>query len=248
MGEHGNGKSLLLNYLKHTLVDEDYCTIKINISRGTTFPEFMNKLNTKSLLRTTYRQEDPEAYYSCLECYNGKQLVVLIDNVNYIEQNSELCRFLSSCVSYGYYVDELEKRKVELGNISFVCAENSTYSLLDRPFVNSYFVPVWVTCPETREILMPYILGSTAPQGTREMLEKIVDSIVSLDSFVWSLKNPEGLVQPARNSIVRLIVMELVRFCEAGESERSEEEVISLWKYLAIKKYIESGLRADRKA
>ena len=95
---------------------------------------------------------------------------------------------------------------------------------------------------------MPYILGSTVPQGTREMLEKIVDSIVSLDSFVWSLKNPEGLVLPARNSIVRLIVMELVRFCEAGESERSEEEVISLWKYLAIKKYIESGLRADRKA
>ena len=79
------------------------------------------------------------------------------------------------------------------------------------------------------------------------MLEKRVDSIVSLDNFVWSLKNLEGLVLPARNSIIRLIVMELVRFCEgASQSERSEEEVISLWKYLAIKKYIESGLRADR--
>lgn len=59
MGQHGAGKSLLLNYFKHSFTDEDFCTIKINLNRNSTLKKFMQKLSHKTLLRTTYKPESP---------------------------------------------------------------------------------------------------------------------------------------------------------------------------------------------
>ena len=58
---------------------------------------------------------------------NGKQLILILDDINLVVEESKIGRFLKSILTVGYYYDCLSLQKVYLTNVSILAAENSSY-------------------------------------------------------------------------------------------------------------------------
>jgi hypothetical protein len=52
----------------------------------------------------------------------NKRLVIMIDDFNLLEEESQVGQFLTSCIKYGYFYDFSTNEKTYLHNISFIVA------------------------------------------------------------------------------------------------------------------------------
>ena len=57
-----------------------------------------------------------------LSSINGKQLIVFLDDVNLLDEKTNVGRFFKSLLTLGYYFDHVTHEKIHLNNVSIVAA------------------------------------------------------------------------------------------------------------------------------
>lgn len=87
---------------------------------------------------------------------NGKQLVLILDDLNLLEEKSPIGTFLKSILSVGYYYDSLTFEKVHLSNVAVLAAENSSYEFRLSYDFTKCFKPVYLQAAPIREIIELY--------------------------------------------------------------------------------------------
>ena len=121
-GDIDAGKSLFLDYFSNFLGEELFTCLKIPIHKDLSLGEFIRKLNEYTFLK--YLDAGSE-YHSRMVPKSGKKLVVMLDDFNLINENGELLEFMMTCSSEGYFLDQEINKKIQLGDIWFICANNS---------------------------------------------------------------------------------------------------------------------------
>jgi hypothetical protein len=57
-----------------------------------------------------------------LTAINGKKLIIMLDDINTLEEKSNIGVFLRSILSQGYYFDHITLEKIHLNNVSVIAS------------------------------------------------------------------------------------------------------------------------------
>ena len=97
---------------------------------------------------------DKQKYLSAI---NGKRLVILLDDVNTLDENSSVGKFFRNVLNQGYYYDHITMEKVHLKNVSIIAAESSLHEFtLSYEFVK-HFKPISLPAVSVRSISDCYV-------------------------------------------------------------------------------------------
>lgn len=222
VGEETCGKSEFLGYLREVLGTERHCFLRIRLSRDMAYSSFEQLLYRKAKIVVNAGREKQ------LCALNGKQLVLMLDDLNLLDESSPIGTFLKSVLSQGYYYDALTLEKIHLGNLVVLAAENSTYQpALSYEFTRC-FKPVHLQAPPLRELVELY-----HPFLNPHYAAQLCHHIASLHEFALAHHSPD--IYFRRTIALPCRLLRLLR------SYQGREDIVKVWEYASLKLYLQAG-------
>ncbi len=94
--------------------EENYSFLSIKINQFITFEKLEQILYRKAKVIVNQSKQ------KFLSSINGKQLLIFLDNVNLLDEGSNVGHFFKSLLTLGYYFDHVTQEKIYLNNVSIV--------------------------------------------------------------------------------------------------------------------------------
>ena len=140
-GGRDAGKSVFLDYLTKFFNEDSYVCLKIKIHKDLELEELLKKLEEYTFMKYF----DSQSQYNCrIAPKSGKKLILMLDDLNLVQRNSPLLEFIETCSSQRYFLHQKTNKKVQLGDIWFICAENSSYEYFSQYFIKKNFIPLYI--------------------------------------------------------------------------------------------------------
>ena len=89
--------------------------MRVRLYRGITRRDFESALLRRSKVTINTNRE------KCLTSINGKQLVLVLDNISLIDESSETGQLLTTMIHLGHYYDE-QNDLIKISNMSIIAA------------------------------------------------------------------------------------------------------------------------------
>ena len=80
----------------------------------------------------------------------------MLDDINLLDVNSSIGRFLRSILNQGFYYDKITLERIYFNNVSIIAAENSSYEFSLNYEIIKHFKPIYLPQLSIRKVAECY--------------------------------------------------------------------------------------------